>query len=195
MKAWQLVALGVGLGLVAGGSAWAALGSAKWEFYRSDLIRCEDAANLGVNACGTDNVGDDPLRNGRVTVNGKQVSASLKGAEPEELYFVEFVPLANTGADPDGVYEAQDRRFIGAISTNKKGNGTMQAQNDDFGIVGPQIGYFLFTTLDFEDMPGIDSLGADTFAALQDEFEGEEHEFVSGFDPDFVVSDVVEVGR
>lgn len=191
MKQLHIWALGLGAGLLLAGTAGAALGMARWDYYRSDLIRCVDAADFGVNACGTDNVGDDPLKSGRVTVSKQEITAQLSRAEPEELYFVDFVPLANTGSDPDGSYEAGERRFLGAISTNRVGNGILRTENQlFFGIVGPQLGYFVFSTFDFEDMPIVDSMSMEEVDELRAaQFEGEERQFVSGFDPDFASFD------
>ncbi|MBI4032883.1 hypothetical protein HY374_04210 [Candidatus Berkelbacteria bacterium] len=180
MRTWKIWVMGLGLGLLVGGSAAAALGSAKWNYFKSDLIRCIDAMNLGINACGTENVGSDLIRRGSVLVSGKTIVAQVIQAAPDQLYFVDFVPLRNTGDDPDGSYEAEERVFVGALFTNRVGNGTLRAEN--FDIIGPQLGYFVFSTPNGEiEITGLSHDEAEAVHAQQ--FEGELRQFVTGFDP------------
>lgn len=176
--------------LLVAGSAVAGLGSARWHTYKSDLVRCEDTVSHGINACGSFSIGVDPLQRGSVIVNGKSIVVQVSRTEVEEFYFVDFVPLRNTGEDPDGAYLAEDRIYVGGILTNKAGNGTLRTQNP--GIVGPQLGYFVLSKFSGGDGGAGDDglvLSAMDEAAIADfraaTAESERREFVSGFDPDF----------
>ncbi|MBI4022725.1 hypothetical protein HY375_00995 [Candidatus Berkelbacteria bacterium] len=184
MTRWQLWTLGLGAGLVVAGSAAAALGMAKWDYYRTDLIRCADAEVFGVPACGSDNLGDDRLKQGVVTINGRRLTVHLTRAEPNAFYFVDFVPLRNVGIDPDSAYAAEGRLFFGGVATNGAGNGTMRTEN--FSLIGPQLGYFVLSSPQEEFV--IDAMSLDEAGEIHaQQFENEDREFVSGFDPEFVI--------
>jgi hypothetical protein len=116
-------------------------GTADWGQFRSDLIRCQDAATGGHPACGTVTTGTDPLSSGRVTVNddADMVHVRLRGAVPNKTYFLSFIALHNTSSNTLGPYSGQIIQ-LGQFSTNNRGRA--DATFSDTALDGPMIGYF-----------------------------------------------------
>lgn len=115
-------------------------GMAKWDTFKSDLIRCQDAATFGHPACGSTTTGTDPLQEGQVTMDRDDVRVKVDKALPNTTYRVAFVSLTNTGTDVAGPYTAQVFT-VGELNTNRRGNGNEKFRN--LGFSGPTLGYFV----------------------------------------------------
>lgn len=108
-----------------------------WNQYKSDLVRCADAAGT---PCGTTITGSDPLSSGKVIIdtNGS-VQVKIKGAVPQKTYNIYWGKIngGTTGADPASV----SFTLIGSVATNVKGTATGNFPNVLSGI---SAGFVIF---------------------------------------------------
>lgn len=114
-----------------------------WNQFKTDLIRCADAAGT---PCGTTMTGSDPLLSGKVIIdtNGS-LQIKIKGAVPQKTYNIYWGQIngGTTGANPASI----SYTLVGNIVTNVKGSASANFPNVLSGVSNAGILIVADTTM------------------------------------------------